>query len=73
MLTPHLFPFYGLSNYQLHNEFQSTNEKLEEVINNSVLNDYLKFLKPHIIKYHQIGFESKYFTPDKFNNFRRYF
>ena len=65
MLTSHLFPFYSLSNYQLHNEFQSIKEKLEEVINNSVLSDFLKFLKPY---YHQIGFESKYFTPDEFNN-----
>ena len=53
MLTPHLFPFYSLSNYQLHNEFQSIKEKLEEVINNSVLSDFLTFLKPY---YHQIGF-----------------
>ena len=59
MLTSHLFPFYSLSNYQLHNEFQSIKEKLEEVINNSVLSDFLKFLKPY---YHQIGFESKYFN-----------
>ena len=65
MLTSHLFPFYSLSNYQLHNEFQSIKEKLEEVINNSVFSDFLKFLKPY---YHQIGFESKYFTPDEFNN-----
>ena len=51
MLTSHLFPFYSLSNYQLHNEFQSIKEKLEEVINNSVLSDFFKFLKPY---YHQV-------------------
>ena len=65
MVTPHLFPFYGLSNYQLHNEFQTIKEKLEEVINNSVLSDFLKFLKPY---YHQIGFESTYFTPDELSD-----
>ena len=65
MLTPHIFPFYSLFNYQLHNAFQSIEEKLEEIINNSALSDFLKFLKQY---YHQIGFESKYFTPEEFNN-----
>ena len=60
-----LLPFNGLSNDEMANEFTTSKDKLKEVLENSILPNFMNKFKPY---FHQVGIDSEYFTGDEFNS-----
>ena len=59
-----IFPFYYLSTNQLLHEFETSKEKLKEILVNANLQ---KFLRPCKQFFNQLGVNCRYFVEDEFN------